>query len=260
MPNIQFNYNKSINGFKDSRIKGLGTEVSALIEDGMKDSASRKSAISFLFNEVKSNKATERIAVEDGYDLMDPQADGDNAKTDKTNEIGHKDISHVIYTKNVMVTETMMEDAYYSMDPSIELQARAIPDSYWRTRETVAQGAYINGEQKAFKYKGAPIDLTTYDGKPLFSALVMGIGAYGIHRGLSALLGLVLGERAYLVNLLALVPAIAGAVVLYFFVLIRIGTLSEEDILAFPAGGRLLALFKRLGWIRKKTSRKETKK
>ncbi len=97
-------------------------------------------------------------------------------------------------------------------------------------------------------------------GKPLFSALVMGIGAYGIHRGLSALLGLVLGERAYLVNLLALVPAIAGAVVLYFFVLIRIGTLSEEDILAFPAGGRLLALFKRLGWIRKKTSRKETRK
>ena len=170
MPNIQFNYNKSINGFKDSRIKGLGTEVSALIEEGMKDSASRKSAIPYLFNEVKSNKATERIAVEDGYDLMDPQADGDNAKTDKTNEIGHKDISHVIYTKNVMVTETMMEDAYYSMDPAIELQARAIPDSYWRTRETVAQGAYINGEQKAFKYRGAPIDLTTYDGKPLFSA------------------------------------------------------------------------------------------
>jgi hypothetical protein len=31
MPILNFNYNQSINGIKDGRIKGLGTEVSALI-------------------------------------------------------------------------------------------------------------------------------------------------------------------------------------------------------------------------------------
>lgn len=170
MPKVHFNYNKGINGFKDSRIKGLGTEVSALIEEGMKDSNAKKSVIPWLYNEVKSNKQTERIAIEEGYDLMDPTHDGDPANTDKTQEIGHKDISHVIYTKNVMVTETMMEDAYYNMSPDIELKARALPDAYWRTREAVAQGAYINGEAESFKFRGAKIDTTTYDGMPLFSA------------------------------------------------------------------------------------------
>ena len=170
MPIVKFSYNKSINGFNDSRIRGLGTEVSAFIEEGMKDKANRKSAIPYLYNEVKSNKQTETVAVTEGFDLMDPQADGDAAKTDKRNEIGKKSISHVIYTKNIMVTETMMEDSYYSLSPDIELSARAIPDSYWRTRETVAQGAYINGEQSEFKFRGAKIDTTTYDGEPLFSA------------------------------------------------------------------------------------------
>lgn len=168
MPNINFNYSKSINGLKDSRIKGLTAQVGALIQEGMKDGA-KKSAIPYLYNEKKSDKQIERIAVEDGYDLMDPTPDGNPAKTDKTNEIGHKEISHVIYTKNVMVTETMMEDAGYGLSPDIELQGRALPDSYWRTRETVAQGAYINGEKGHFLYKDAKIDTTTYDGKPLFS-------------------------------------------------------------------------------------------
>lgn len=170
MPNVKFMYNQSINGIKDARIKGLGAEVSSLIEEGLSDSRAKKSAIPYLFNETKSDKAIERHAVEDGYDLMDPTVDGDKAKTDKSNQIGEKLISHVIYTKNVIVTETMMEDAYYKMDPSLELKARALPDSYWRTRETVAQNAYINGENAKYTYRGAEIDLTTYDGKPLFSS------------------------------------------------------------------------------------------
>lgn len=170
MPKVHFNYSKEINGFKDSRIKGIGAEVSGLIEEGLRDDKAKKSVIPWLYNEVKSNKQTERITIEEGYDLMDPTSDGDPAKTDKTKEIGHKDISHVIYTKNVVLTETILEDAHGNMSPDIELKARSLPDAYWRTREAVAQGAYINGEQERFLFRGAKIDTTTYDGKPLFSA------------------------------------------------------------------------------------------
>lgn len=170
MPIAKFNYNQSINGIKDARVKGLGAMVSGIIKEETRNVDKKKSAIPYLFNETKSDKQTESIAIEDGFDLMDPNADGDKAKTDKTNQIGLKQISHVIYTKNAQITETMMEDAYYQLSPDIELQARSIPSSYFRTREKIAQSAYIEGEKDSFTYRGAKIDLTTYDGKPLFSA------------------------------------------------------------------------------------------
>lgn len=170
MPVVKFNYNQSINGIQDARIKGLGAMVSGIIYEGGRALDKKRSAIPHLFNETKSDKQTETIAVTDGYDLMDPTADGDKSKTDKTNQIGSKQISHVIYTKNAEITEAMMEDAYYGLSPNIELEARSIPDAYFKTREKLAQSAYIEGEKESFIYRGAKIDLTTYDGKPLFSA------------------------------------------------------------------------------------------
>lgn len=169
MPDTKFLYNQSINGIKDSRVKGLMGEISTLIEEGLSDTAGKKSAIPYLFNEEKSDKAIERHVIEDGYDLFDPQLDGDAAKSDKTNEIGHKDISHVIYSKVIDFTETMLEDAAYKMDPSIKVRSKELPSAYWKTRERVAQGAYINGESESFMFRGAKIDTTTFDGKPLFS-------------------------------------------------------------------------------------------
>jgi hypothetical protein len=54
----------------------------------------------------------------------------------------------------------------------------------------------------------------------------------------------------YMSNLAGLVPSILCAVIVYFFVLIRIGTLSEEDILNFPRGALLLKTFKKLRWLK----------
>lgn len=170
MPNVIWNYNKGINGFQDARIKGLGTQVSSFIEEGLGNKGKKDSVIPYLYNEVKSNRQTERVSVTEGYDLMDPTIDGDNAKNDKANVIGDKLVSHIQFTKAITLTEVMLEDADYQMSPDIEIASRAIPDSYWRTRETIGQGAYINGESESFKFRGAPIDTTCYDGMPLFSA------------------------------------------------------------------------------------------
>ena len=169
MPNVKITYNQSINGAKDTRIKGLVSLVSALIEESTQNLDKKKSAIPFLFNEKKSDKHTEYIAIEDGYDLMDPTFDGDRPKTDKTAPVGEKKISHINFTKHIMFTEQMMEDAYYQLDPSIEVKAKSLPDSYFKTREKIAQLAYIEGENANFDYRGEKIDLTTYDKMPLFS-------------------------------------------------------------------------------------------
>ena len=169
MPNVKISYNQSINGIKNDRIKGLLAEVSGLIEGEMNDDKAKKSVIPVLFNETKSDKHIESIAVEDGYDLMDPQFDGDKAKSDKTNIIGRKSVSHIQFGKLVSFTETMVEDAYAKMDPTIEMKARQLPNSYWRTREAFGQGMYINGESASWNFRGEKVDLTTYDEKPLFA-------------------------------------------------------------------------------------------
>ena len=168
MADIRFTYNQSINGIKDARVKGLTAEVSALIEESVQNGG-KESMIPKLFLERKSDKAVETVAIEDSLGYMNPTVDGDHAKTDHTNQIGEKSISHVIYTKDVMVTKVMMEDARYKMDPSIEIKARSLPDSYFDTREMVAQKSFINGEAPSWKFEKAKIDLTTYDGKPLFA-------------------------------------------------------------------------------------------
>lgn len=168
MADIRFTYNQSINGIKDARIKGLTVEVSAFIEESVQNGG-KESMIPKLFLERKSDKAVETVAIEDSLGYMQPTVDGDKPETDKTNQIGSKSVSHVIYTKEVMLTRSMIDDANAKMDPSIEIKARSIPDSYFDTRELVAQNSFIKATDSSWRFGKAKMDLTTYDGKPLFA-------------------------------------------------------------------------------------------
>lgn len=169
MPNAIFNYNVQINGKHEARIKGVIADVSSIIQESLQNGG-KDSVIPKLFVEAKSNRQSEYFSIEDSLGLMKPTIDGDKPKTDKSGEIGNKRISHVIYTLDTMVTQTMMEDSGYGMDLGIERRARDLPESYFATRELLAQKAYTEAEKTGFNFYGAPIDLTTYDGMPLFSA------------------------------------------------------------------------------------------
>lgn len=168
MPGSNFNYNVQINGKHDARIKGLIADVSSIIEESL-DQGGKDSMIPYLFVEGKSNRQSEYISIEDALGYMHPTIDGDKPKTDKRGEIGGKRISHVLYTLDTIVTQIQMEDADYGLDIGIKNSALQLPRSYYNTREYIAQNAYINGDKSGFKFENAPIDLTTYDGQPLFS-------------------------------------------------------------------------------------------
>lgn len=99
------------------------------------------------------------------------------------------------------------------------------------------------------RYLDPRADLVNVLGKPCLAAFVMSI-ACRISFALIGLLCGVLGFGRYLTNLVCLAPSILIAVIVYFFVLIRIGTLSEEDILNFPRGRLLLKTFRRLRWLK----------
>ena len=170
MPIIKFDYNKLINGEKDSRLGRLATKLSAVIEESSADISDQFKLVPLLYNESTSDSSAETIVVEDGYGLMEPTYDGNRPQTDKTTEIGKKVIMHIPYTKHIFFTKQMIDDAKGRLRPDMAIKAKTLPRSYYQTREMVGQLGYINAENSSMVYEGAEIDLTTYDGKPLFSA------------------------------------------------------------------------------------------
>ena len=86
-------------------------------------------------------------------------------------------------------------------------------------------------------------------GRPVVAAVVMGIVTKIVYE-LICRGGLLLVERPYLINLIATMVSIACAVVVYFYVLIKIGGLKKNDILQAPKGAKILGALQRIGWIR----------
>ena len=97
------------------------------------------------------------------------------------------------------------------------------------------------------RYLGLRPDAAKVYWKPIFSALVMGAATYIVYRGVFALASRVLAE--YFANFAALIPAIFVAVPVYFFILIRLGSFTEADILGLPKGTAIARLLKKLRWL-----------
>ncbi len=108
---------------------------------------------------------------------------------------------------------------------------------------------FVMNEIFLMRYLQLKADMTVTFVKPLVSALLMGLVCKGVYSACSFLM-MRSGRGIYFCNLFALVPAIGASVLVYFFILIRIGTLAEEDILNFPKGALLLKVFKKLRWLK----------
>ena len=97
-------------------------------------------------------------------------------------------------------------------------------------------------------YLDLEIDSMQIYGKPLLSAAVMGAVTFGVYFAVSRLASMFAG--VYFSNLIAVIPAIAAAVPVYFFLLIKLGGFTGEDILGLPKGAALLRLLKKARWLK----------
>lgn len=97
------------------------------------------------------------------------------------------------------------------------------------------------------RYLGLRMDAVKVYWKPVFSALIMGAATFMVYRAVFALASRFLAE--YFANFAAIIPAIAVAVPVYFFILIRLGSFTEEDILGLPKGGTIARLLRKLRWL-----------
>lgn len=73
--------------------------------------------------------------------------------------------------------------------------------------------------------------------RPTLAAAIMGTAAWLIYEGLYALTESMV---------IAVIPAVLAAVCVYFVVLIKIGGVSESEILAVPKGNTILHIFKKI--------------
>nr|WP_296958869.1 polysaccharide biosynthesis protein [uncultured Mediterraneibacter sp.] len=89
---------------------------------------------------------------------------------------------------------------------------------------------------KIRKVSGFRIDVVNTFGKPFAAAAVMGVVTFGVQK----LFATLIGGRVIPVCISLLV-----AIVVYAVVLLKIGTLSEDDILDLPMGGRILRYVKK---------------
>ena len=96
-------------------------------------------------------------------------------------------------------------------------------------------------------YLDLEIDSMQVYGKPLLSAAVMGAVTFGVYFAVFRLASMFTG--VYFSNLIAVVPAIAAAVPVYFFLLIKLGGFTEEDILGLPKGTALVRVLKKVRWL-----------
>jgi len=78
--------------------------------------------------------------------------------------------------------------------------------------------------------------------KPLIAGGVMALAAWGIHKGLCLILASFLGQ--YLSNALATLISIVIAALLYLFLILRLGTLSREELSEIPMGRKLVRFLK----------------
>ncbi len=85
--------------------------------------------------------------------------------------------------------------------------------------------------------------------KPIASALIMGSMAYSVYHLCAWLLAKAGMTREYFINLAAVIPALIVAVLVYFFILIRSGALTQEEILQLPKGQTIARILRKLRWF-----------
>ncbi len=87
--------------------------------------------------------------------------------------------------------------------------------------------------------------------KPFLAALVMGAAVYGVYHGLILLIP---------VSRMVLLIAIGAGVCVYAAVLLFIGGVTEEELAAFPKGGMLVHIAKKLHLLSDETTAKNRKR
>lgn len=95
------------------------------------------------------------------------------------------------------------------------------------------------------KYLGYKQEIDKTFARPFFSAIMMGVVAYGVYEGMSYLLAYFM-ESVYFMNLIAFVTAALLGALLYFILVIKLKAVKEADLKELPKGRTVVKMAKKM--------------
>ena len=162
-------YSKST-GLVNAAIGRLETPIKMIIEHES-DLLTKKGGIcSWLFNVEKSSRFGETIVGQSEFDVFHCAKEGAGADIDSINETSSKFIEHIQFMKEFVVTAEMMEDANFGVASEAKRRAENFTRAYYKTMNKLCETALGNATLAVTGFAGTQLDLTTSDGKPLFSS------------------------------------------------------------------------------------------
>jgi hypothetical protein len=162
-------YSKST-GTANGAIGKLETPIKMIIEHESDLLTKRGGICSWLFNVEKSSRFGETIIGQNEFEVFNAVVEGAGAENDSISETYRKFIEHIQFMKEFTITSEMMEDSNYGVAQDAKRRAENFTRSYYKTINKICEHALINGTKSSSVFAKASLDLTTGDGKPLFSA------------------------------------------------------------------------------------------
>lgn len=95
------------------------------------------------------------------------------------------------------------------------------------------------------KYLGYKQEIDKTFARPFFSAIIMGVVAYGVYEGMSYLLAYFM-ESVYFMNLIAFATAALLGALLYFILVIKLKAVKEADLKELPKGRTVVKMAKKM--------------
>nr|MBE6544644.1 hypothetical protein [Oscillospiraceae bacterium] len=162
-------YSKS-GGFNNAAIGRLETPIKMIIEHESDLQKKVGGVCDWLFNVEKSQRFGETIIGGNEFDIFRAAAEGEAAETDTIMETYSKFIEHIQFMKEFTITAEMMEDANYGVAADAKHRAENFARAYYKTINKICEKALVNATNASAIYANTTLDLTTGDGKPLFSS------------------------------------------------------------------------------------------
>ena len=162
-------YSKS-GDFHNPAIGKLETPIKMIIEHESDLLTKRGNIAEMLFNVEKSNRFGETIITGTDFDIFKAAGEGEGAELDNIYDSGRKFIEHIQFMKEFIITAEMIEDAENGVASEAKRRAENFSRAYHKTINKLCTEVLASGTQSSTTFANAAIDLTTADGKPLFSS------------------------------------------------------------------------------------------
>ena len=144
--------------------------IKALIQNESNALEKKKTALDVLFNIEKSNRYAETVFDQTDFDTFQAATEGSAAEKDSYQLGFSKTIEHIAFMKEFVITKEMADDAKVTgMGTNMKAQPKGFVRAYYKTKVKLGAWALANATSASGTFNKATVDLTTGDGKPLFS-------------------------------------------------------------------------------------------